>query len=204
MQIDSSWLKNAFSGLPDQVVVTSGDGHGPSDASNPAAVLVPIINRPTGLTILFTKRSEFLRSHAGQISFPGGRAEKSDQFPSGTALREAEEEIGLRKDLVEILGSLPDYRTISGYRVTPVVGLVDAAVGLRADSGEVSEIFEVPLSYLLNPVNQQRNTLIHGGSERHYFALPFGKYYIWGATAGMLMNLYQHLAPFLLRHGKCE
>ena len=151
MQIDSSWLKNAFSGLPDQVVVTSGDGHGPSDASNPAAVLVPIINRPTGLTILFTKRSEFLRSHAGQISFPGGRAEKSDQFPSGTALREAEEEIGLRKDLVEILGSLPDYRTISGYRVTPVVGLVDAAVGLRADSGEVSEIFEVPLSYSAIP-----------------------------------------------------
>lgn len=152
------------------------------------------MDRPDGLTILFTRRTEFLKSHAGQISFPGGRAEASDQFPSGTALREAEEEIGLEGRWVEILGCLPDYATISGYRVTPVVGLVQASADLRPDCSEVAEMFEVPLAYLLDPVNHQRNTMIHDGNERHYYAFPFDRHYIWGATAGMLMNLYQHLA----------
>lgn len=192
--INSDWLKSAFSGLPDRTPFTSGDGYARPETSRPAAVLVPVMDRPDGLTILFTRRTEFLKNHAGQISFPGGRAEASDRFPSGTALREAEEEIGLRSQWVEILGSLPDYATISGYRVTPVVGLVQASADLHPDSSEVAEMFEVPLEYLLDPINHQRNTMIHGGSERHYYAFPFGRHYIWGATAGMLMNLYQQLA----------
>lgn len=151
------------------------------------------MDRPDGFTILFTRRTEFLKSHAGQISFPGGRAEEFDHLPSDTALREAEEEIGLKRNWVELLGCLPDYVTISGYRVTPVVALIHESADLNPDSSEVAEIFEVPLAYLLNPANHQRNTMIHGGSERHYYAFSFDRHYIWGATAGMLMNLYQHL-----------
>jgi len=151
------------------------------------------MDRPGGLTILFTRRTEFLKNHAGQISFPGGRAEIADQFPFETALREAQEEIGLRREWVEVLGVLPDYATISGYQVTPVVALVNAAAELHPDSSEVAEMFEVPLEYLLDTTNHQRNTMIHGGGERHYYAFPFERHYIWGATAGMLMNLYQHL-----------
>ena len=193
MLINTHWLKQAFSGLPDRTPVTSGDGYARAVASRPASVLVPIMDRPDGLTILFTRRTEFLKSHAGQISFPGGRAEAFDQLPPDTALRESEEEIGLRRDQVEVLGCLPDYGTISGYRVTPVVALVQAKADLHPDSSEVAGIFEVPLAYLLDPTNHQRNTMIHGGSERHYYAFPFEGHYIWGATAGMLMNLYQHL-----------
>lgn len=194
MLINSDWLRRAFSGLPDRIPVTSGDGYARSASSSPASVLVPILDRPGGLTVLFTRRTEFLKSHAGQISFPGGRAEESDQLPSDTALREAEEEIGLRRGQAEVLGYLPDYATISGYRVSPVVALVQASADLNPDSSEVAEMFEVPLEYLLNPANHQRNTLIHDGAERHYYAFPFERHYIWGATAGMLMNLYQHLA----------
>lgn len=179
--------------MPDGAPVTLGDGYARSVTSSPASVLVPVMDRPDGLTVLFTRRTEFLKSHAGQISFPGGRAEAHDRFPSDTALREAEEEIGLSKSRVEVLGCLPDYATISGYRVTPVVALVHAGAEMHPDSSEVAEIFEVPLQHLLDPTNHQRNTMVHGGSERHYYAFPFERHYIWGATAGMLMNLYQYL-----------
>lgn len=158
-----------------------------------AAVLIPIIEQESGLTVLFTRRTEHLKNHAGQISFPGGRAEAHDQSSAETALREAAEEIGLDPKAVDILGRLPDYSTITGYCVTPVVGLMQPQQGLRADPFEVAEIFEVPLDHLMDPENHQRNTMIHGGQMRHYFAFPYRQHYIWGATAGMLMNFYQHV-----------
>ena len=131
--------------------------------------------------------------HAGQISFPGGRAEAQDASAAATALRETFEEIGLPHALVEVLGELPEYTTVTGYRVTPVVGLVNPPPALRLDEFEVAEAFEVPLTFFLDPGNHQRNTLQYQGRTRHYYAMPYEQRYIWGATAGMLMNLYAFL-----------
>jgi 8-oxo-dGTP pyrophosphatase MutT (NUDIX family) len=158
-----------------------------------AAVLVPVIDRPDGLSVLFTRRTEHLKNHPGQIAFPGGRAELTDTGPASTALREAEEEIALDPATVEVLEPLSDYTTVSGYRVTPVVGLVQPPRELRSDPNEVAEIFEVPLAHLLDPANHQQNTLLANGLERRYYAIPYKLHYIWGATAGMLMNLYLRL-----------
>jgi len=153
---------------------------------------VPVVTRDRELSVLFTRRTAHLHDHAGQISFPGGRAE-SEETPLDTALRETEEEIGLHRQHVEILGTLNDYTTVTGYRVTPVVGLLRPPFDLAPDDFEVAEVFEVPLAFLLDPTNHQRNQLVHDGIRRHYYAMPYGAYYIWGATAGMLMNLYRFL-----------
>lgn len=154
-----------------------------------AAVLVPIIERPQGLTVLFTQRTAHLNDHAGQVSFPGGRCEQTDPSPIFTALRETEEEIGLDPALVEVLGLLPEYRTGTGFSVTPVVGLVRPPFELAPDSFEVAEVFETPLAFLLDPANHQRHSMEIGGIVRHYYAMPYEGYFIWGATAGMLVNL---------------
>lgn len=159
----------------------------------PAAVLVPVISRGGDLSVLFTRRTDHLYDHAGQISFPGGRAEPHEASPAQTALRETEEEIGLVADRVEVLGSLSQYVTVTGYRVTPVVGLTRTPLELKPDEFEVAEIFEVPLAVVLDPSNHQRNSVVHLGQQRHYYALPYGRFYIWGATAGMLMNFYSFL-----------
>jgi len=151
-------------------------------------VLVPVVQRADGLTVLLTRRTAHLNDHAGQISFPGGRAEPGDASAAATALRETEEEIGLAAARVEVLGQLHEYLTVTGYRVTPVVGLVTPPLDLRPDDFEVAEIFEVPLEFLLDPANHQRNSVIHEGRQRRYYAIPYRQYYIWGATAGMLMN----------------
>lgn len=158
-----------------------------------AAVLVPLVDRPQGLTILLTRRTDHLQAHAGQISFPGGRCEPGDCDPVATALREAEEEIGLCRSLVTPVGQLDTYVTRTGFEVSPVIGLVTPPPALVPDPNEVAEVFEVPLAFLLDPANHQRNQLIHDGLERHYYAMPYGTYYIWGATAGMLMNFYAYL-----------
>ena len=158
-----------------------------------AAVLVPIVECEEGLRVLFTQRTEHLTQHAGQISFPGGRSEPGDAYAAETALREAAEEIGLAAERVEVLGELHKYVTVTGYRVTPVVGLVTPPLELRPDDFEVAEVFEVPLEFLLDPVNHQRNSVVHEGRERRYYAIPYRQYYIWGATAGMLMNLHSFL-----------
>jgi 8-oxo-dGTP pyrophosphatase MutT (NUDIX family) len=162
-------------------------------ALTPASVLMPVVERANGLTMLFTRRTAHLRSHSGQISFPGGRAEPGDPSPESTALRETHEEIGLAPERVRLLGRLGDYSTRTGFRVTPVVGAVAAPLELKPDAGEVDEVFEVPLSFLLDPGNHRRDSLEFQGEMRWFYAIPYREYYIWGATAGMLVNLYRHL-----------
>lgn len=159
----------------------------------PAAVLFPIVVRDTGHTVMLTQRTAHLRDHAGQISFPGGRVEAEDLSPTHTALRETEEEVGLSRERVEILGFLPEYRTGTGFRVTPVVGLVHPPFELQPDPFEVAEVFEVPLAFLLDPGNHQRHEMHYRGALRQYFAMPYGDYFIWGATAGMIRSLSERL-----------
>lgn len=159
-----------------------------------AAVLVPIINRKEGPTVLLTRRTPHLSSHAGQISFPGGRREPSDPSPEATALRETEEEVGIADSHIEIVGKLDIYTTVTNYAVTPVVGIVEPGFEPRPDPYEVAEVFETPLSFLMEPRNHHRHTGWFNGVPRKWWAMPYGDYYIWGATAGMLMNLHARLS----------
>jgi 8-oxo-dGTP pyrophosphatase MutT (NUDIX family) len=159
-----------------------------------AAVLVPLVARGEALHVLLTQRTPHLLDHAGQISFPGGRVEESDASRIETALREAEEEIGLARARVEVLGMLPDYTIASGFRVTPVVGWIEPPFDLRLDAFEVAEAFEAPLSFFLDPSNLQRRDYHFNGRHRHYLALDYAGRYVWGATAGMLYSLYRLLA----------
>jgi 8-oxo-dGTP pyrophosphatase MutT (NUDIX family) len=155
----------------------------------PAAVLVPIVLRKEGPTVILTRRATHLSKHAGQISFPGGRADEGDENAVATALRESQEEISLDPNLVDVIGSLTTYVTVTQYSVTPVVGLVEPAFDLRPEVGEVSEIFEVPLDFLLDQANRKKHSGFRNGVERFWYAIPFGEYYIWGATAGMIKDL---------------
>ena len=154
----------------------------------PAAVLLPIVERPAGLTVLFTVRAHGLRQHAGQVSFPGGRLDPEDAGPREAALRESAEEVGLAAGLVEVAGYLPNYLTITGYSVTPVVGFVGDAFRPVPDAKEVSEAFEVPLEALLDPANMRLRRKRYFGIELPYFEMPWGQHRIWGATAAMLVN----------------
>jgi len=158
-----------------------------------AAVLVPLVDHTDGLTVLFTRRTDHLEHHAGQISFPGGHVEPSDARPEDAALRELEEETGVPRSRVKILGRLDNYVTRTGFDVVPVVGLVAPPFELIPDPHEVAEVFEVPLAFLLDPTNHQRHTRIIRGGNRQFYAMPYGDYFIWGATAGMLVNLYETL-----------
>ncbi len=157
--------------------------------ATPAAVLVPVVNRPDGLTVLLTQRSAGLPDHPGQISFPGGRVEPGDLTPAHAALRETVEEVGLAPDHVHILGELASYETVTGFRVTPVVGWVEPPFTLSTDPVEVAEAFEVPLAFLLDPANQQRHYRMLGELRRDFWAIPWRDRYIWGATAAMLLIL---------------
>ncbi len=192
---DEPWLRSRFAEPRSVEPVTAGDGHlWRSDREiRPAAVLVPVVRREKELTVLFTRRTAHLHDHAGQISFPGGRTEPGDAGAAETAMRETREEIGLAAERVEVIGELPQYVTVTGYRVTPVVGLVTPPLDLRPDDFEVAEVFEAPLAFLLDPANHQRNHVLFDGRERYYYAIPYQTHYIWGATAGMLMNLYAYL-----------
>jgi 8-oxo-dGTP pyrophosphatase MutT (NUDIX family) len=162
---------------------------GREGSATPAAVLVPIVNRPTDLTLLLTLRSADLPDHPGQISFPGGRVELGDASLAHAALREATEEIGLPAARVAILGELAPYETVTGYSVTPVVGWVEPPFELKLDPIEVADAFEVPLAFLLNPLNLQRHFQMFGDIRRDFWAIPYGERYIWGATAAMLLIL---------------
>lgn len=170
-------------------------GVSPLDRLRPAAVLVPLVARPEGVTILLTRRTDHLHHHAGQISFPGGRIEADDPSPEDAALRETQEEVGLARAHVELLGRLDIYRTGTGFEITPVVGWVTPPFDLSPDRFEVAEIFEVPLSFVADRRNHERHSREWNGQRRHFYVVPYGGYYIWGATAGMLVNLSERLAP---------
>jgi 8-oxo-dGTP pyrophosphatase MutT (NUDIX family) len=159
----------------------------------PAAVLIPLIMYENELKILLTQRTAHLHDHPGQISFPGGRTDPQDTSAIDTALREAKEEIGLPSNRVEVLGSLPHYLTITGYQVTPVVSLVDAGHAYQPDDFEVADIFEVPMAYLMNPHHHEQRMWQSPQGYRRFYAMPFENKFIWGATAGMLRNLYHFL-----------
>lgn len=174
--------------------VYGDDGAGREEAAlTAAAVLVPIVVHAAELTVVFTKRTSHLKAHSGQVSFPGGRAEPHDPTPEFTALREAEEEIGLAMHRVEVLARLPEYHTRTGFRITPVVGLITPPLELSPDPREVEEVFEVPLAFLLDPRNHRRETRELQGRSVGYYVMQFEDRVIWGATAGMLVNLYHQL-----------
>lgn len=158
-----------------------------------AAVLVPLIDRPEGMTVLLTRRTDHLHDHAGQISFPGGRLDPEDADAIAAALRETEEETGLARCHIELVGQLDTYVTRTGFEVTPVVGLVQPGFTLTPDTFEVAEIFEVPLTFFLAPDSRRMESRIWQGRTRHFYVYPYGEYYIWGATAGMLNNLAEVL-----------
>jgi len=158
-----------------------------------AAVLIPLVDRGDELMVLLTHRASDLKHHAGQISFPGGRLEPGDDDAVAAALRETEEEIGLRREFIEVIGCLPDHVVISGYRVTPVVGLVRPGFELVLDPTEVSDTFEAPLRHLLDPATHARRLHRIGGEEFQALDLPWGGHTIWGATAGMLLTLREVL-----------
>lgn len=168
--------------------------HLPPSPLRQAAVLIPLIDRSEGLHVILTRRRDDLPHHAGQISFPGGTAEPGDSSPAETALREAEEEIGLHRSKVELIGRLGDFVTKSGFRIAPFVGLVEAPVDLTPCPHEVAEVFEVPLSFLLDRANHQLIERKDNVNPKTY-AMPYGDYYIWGVTAGIIVNLAELVTP---------
>lgn len=163
--------------------------------ATPAAVLFPIVLRELAPTVLLTQRTAHLRDHPGQVSFPGGRVEADDAGPAETALRETEEEIGLSRRHIEVVGYLPDYFTGTGFRVTPVVAWVRPPFSLQPDAIEVADVFEVPLDFLLDQDNHQRMAIHVAGLRRAFFTMPYQDRFIWGATAGMIRALHDRLRP---------
>ncbi len=161
-------------------------GHPPSMRLRQAAVLIPVVFRAEDTTIILTRRHEAMRHHPGQISFPGGKVEAVDAGPVEAALRESSEEIGLQAGSVDIIGAVPDHVTVTGFRVTPVVGVVANTFEPVPRDGEVAEVFEVPLAHVLNPENYSVQERIWRGQLRRYFVVPYGPHYIWGATARIL------------------
>jgi 8-oxo-dGTP pyrophosphatase MutT (NUDIX family) len=191
-----------FEGAPE----FPGDGGGvwsPAREPTQAAVLLALVQRDDGLHVLLTQRADQLRDHAGQISFPGGRSEPTDADAVATALRETEEEVGLPRTQVQVIGCLPTYTTVTRYVVTPVVAIVQPPLVLAIDEVEVAEAFEVPLRYLMTPAHHRRHVFDYDGGQRQFLSMPWHgrgadgsprEYFIWGATAAMLRNLYAFLA----------
>ena len=193
MRLDLAELRRRLAARsPLEFAVYGDDGAG-RIGTTAAAVLIPVIAQALGLTVLFTQRTQHLKSHSGQVSFPGGRAEPGDASAEFTALREAQEEIGLALERVEILGRLPEYHTRTGFRVTPVIGLIQPPLELTPDPREVESVFEVPLSFLLDPANRQRRTRELQGRSVGFYVFEYQGHMIWGATAGMLVNLHKML-----------
>jgi len=176
---------------PLEELLTADDLEKQNEASRqplePAAVLLLVVNHPEP-TVVLTQRTSHLAHHAGQIAFPGGRREDADESAERTALREAAEEIGLDAARVELLGRMPEYRTSTGFAVTPVVGWAEPPLAHTPDPHEVAEVFEVPLSFLLDTRNHRYESAFYRGRMRHYWAMPYGERFIWGATAGMIVT----------------
>jgi 8-oxo-dGTP pyrophosphatase MutT (NUDIX family) len=184
-------LEAAGGGLDAQGWLTGDEGHErreAPEAPTPAAVLLGLVARPDGPHIVLTQRTAHLKDHAGQISLPGGRMEAEDDGPAAAALREAFEEIGLAPGKVELLGGLRHYDTITGFRIHPIVGWIEPPVAFAPDPFEVAEVFEVPLGFTLDPANHRRDSYVRNGQRRHFYVLPYRNRYIWGATAGILVN----------------
>lgn len=167
----------------------------PDQNTKAAAVLVPIVARDTGPTVLLTVRTQHLRAHAGQVSFPGGRTDEGDASAIATALREAQEEVGLKSSDVELLGLLDNYQTGTNYLVTPVVAWVAPHIELTLNKNEVAHAFEIPLDFVLNPIHHGIESRSYQGRTRRYYVFRYQEFFVWGATAGMLMNLYRRLQP---------
>lgn len=160
-----------------------------------AAVLMPLVQRDGGLNVIFTRRAAHLYDHAGQISFPGGRIEATDANALAAALRETHEEIGVEPHFVQTIGTHPCFLTATGFSMEPVIGLVQPGFVFRPDATEVAEVFEVPLAFLMDPANHHLHRAeLPGGGQRLYYSMPWGQYFIWGATAALVRNLYHHLA----------
>jgi 8-oxo-dGTP pyrophosphatase MutT (NUDIX family) len=174
-----------------------GDEARPMDPTlrfTPAGVLIALIDRPRGPTIVLTQRAAHLNAHAGQISLPGGRMEREDVSAVAAALRESDEEIGLAAERVDVLGGLRAYDTITGFRIYPVIGWVaQPPAQWRPDPAEVADIFEVPLAFVLDPANHRRDSYLRDSERRFFYVLPFENRYIWGATAGILVNFARAL-----------
>jgi 8-oxo-dGTP pyrophosphatase MutT (NUDIX family) len=158
-----------------------------------AAVLIPVVDHSDGATVILTKRTEKLRSHSGQIAFPGGSIDAADRSPEEAALRETEEEIGLDRSFVEVIGRLPDYVSGSGFRVAPVLGIVRPGFLLTVNADEVDDVFEVPLGFIMDAANHSRESREWQGHIRHFYTMPYGDRYIWGLTAGIIRMLYERL-----------
>jgi 8-oxo-dGTP pyrophosphatase MutT (NUDIX family) len=167
----------------------------PGRRLRPAGVLVPLVERGAGLSVVLTRRAARLRNHGGQIALPGGRVDPTDASVADAALREAEEEIGLPRSAVAVIGALPEHETVTGFAVTPVIGHVTATFEPRPEPAEVAEVFEVPLGFLIDPANLQIHGRVWQGRERRYYAIPYGPHYIWGATARVLKALADRLGP---------
>jgi len=184
-------LERLASQPPLEELLTADDLEKHNEASRqplePAAVLLLVVNHPEP-TVVLTQRTSHLAHHAGQIAFPGGRREAADESAERTALREAAEEIGLDAARVALLGRMPEYRTSTGFAVTPVVGWAEPPLTYTPDPHEVAEIFEVPLAFLLDTRNHRYESAFYRGRMRHYWAMPYGERFIWGATAGMLVT----------------
>jgi len=196
-RLASDWIRSRFANPPEWQPEVRNEKrlHTAFDPPTPASVLIPIVVRERGLSMLLTRRTDHLHDHPGQVSFPGGRAEAFDACAIETALRETEEEIGLHRHLVDVIGTLPVYTTATGYRVTPIVSIIQPPFDLEPDPYEVAEVFEVPLSFLMDGMNHQRIVaeFPRGMEKRSFYAIPYEQYFIWGATAGMLRNLFHFL-----------
>ena len=217
--VDRDWLVRRLAGAGEREALVPGDVRVPAPAAGdpsrpthlprpagasgaeiayekarvPAAVLVPLIPRPEGVTVLLTQRASHLSRHAGQIAFPGGRSDPGDASIVHTALREAQEEVGLDPGRVDVLGVLPQYRTRTGFLITPVVGWIEPPFRLQPDPGEVADVFEMPLAFALDAGNHERHHRDADDGRRYFYVLPFEDRYIWGATAAMLVNFHHVL-----------
>ncbi len=163
------------------------------DGLRDAAVLIPVVDRREGASVILTKRTEKLRSHSGQVAFPGGRIDPTDPTPEYAALRETEEEIGLAPSYIEVVGRMPDYVSGSGFRIAPILSVVRPDFRLSINPDEVDDAFEVPLAFLMDPRNHTRDSRVWQERERYFYTMPFGERYIWGVTAGIIRTLYERL-----------